>query len=103
MPVAAKLSREVYEKLGDETVNALVDFLNSVDASSQAQIRELNEANSRRIDARFDAVEAKLDAKLETLRVELHAFKAELIKWMLLFWIGTAATVAGLIRFLQPQ
>jgi hypothetical protein len=33
MPIAAKLSRAVYEKLGDEVANQLVDMLNLVDAA----------------------------------------------------------------------
>ena len=42
--------------------------------------------------ARFDA---KLEQRLAELRVEIQTLKAELIKWMFLFWAGTA--LAGLL------
>jgi uncharacterized small protein (DUF1192 family) len=54
-----------------------------VDANSKSDLRLLNEANF----ARFDA---KLDQRVAELRGEIHALKAELIKWMFLFWTGTA-------------
>jgi len=36
------------------------------------------------------------------LRVEIAESKAEIIKWMFLFWIGQAATTAALIKLLVP-
>jgi hypothetical protein len=36
------------------------------------------------------------------LRVEIAESKAEVIKWMFLFWIGQAATTAALIKLLIP-
>jgi hypothetical protein len=36
------------------------------------------------------------------LRVEMSAFKAEIIKWMFLFWIGQTAATAALIKLLIP-
>jgi hypothetical protein len=88
MPVTAKLSRRFYERFGDEIVNELVEWLNQVDATYRSELRELNELNF----ARFDA---KLDQRSAELRAEIHALKAELIKWMFLFWAGTA--LAGLL------
>jgi hypothetical protein len=32
--------------------------------------------------------------------VEIASLKAELIKWMFLFWLGTVATMLGFGRFL---
>jgi hypothetical protein len=81
MPVTARLSRRFYEKFGDDIVNELVEWLNQVDATYRSELREQNELNF----ARFDA---KLDQRLSEL-------KAELIKWMFLFWAGTA--LAGLL------
>lgn len=81
MPVTARLSRRFYEKFGDDIVNELVEWLNQVDATYRSELREQNELNF----ARFDA---KLGQRLAEL-------KAELIKWMFLFWAGTA--LAGLL------
>jgi len=35
------------------------------------------------------------------LRTEMANFKAEIIKWMFLFWIGQMAATAAIVKFLQ--
>jgi hypothetical protein len=86
MAVTAKLSREVYDRFGDKVVDELVGLLNDMDATFRTELRELNEQNFRRF-------EAKLEQRMADL-------KAELIKWMFLFWLGTVATMLGFGRFL---
>ena len=48
----------------------------------------------------------KLRAEIQTsaagLRTEMAQFKAEIIKWMFLFWIGQTAATAALIKLLVP-
>jgi hypothetical protein len=93
MPVTAKLSLKFYEKLGEDVTNALVEWLNAVDATYRNDLRELNELNF----ARFDA---KLDQRLAELRTdfqrEIGAAKVELIKWNFAFWVPVALGVIGL-------
>lgn len=86
MPVTARLSREFYDRLGDKVVDELVGLLNDMDATFRAELKELNEQN-------FQRFEAKLEQRLADL-------KAELIKWMFLFWLGTVATMLGFGRLL---
>jgi hypothetical protein len=64
MPVTAKLSRRFYEQFGDELTNELVEWFNSVDASYQFDLRELNEVNFARFDAKLEQRIAGLDARL---------------------------------------
>ena len=66
--------------------------MNAVDASYQANLRELNELNFARFDAKLEQRLSELRAELRT---EIHALKADVIKWMFLFWTGT--TLAGLL------
>src|SRR2546430_11535508 len=73
MPVTAKLSRKFYEKFGDDITNELVDWFNKVDATYRSDLRELNEVNFARFDARLEQRAAQLDAKIEQLRAELKA------------------------------
>ena len=73
MPVTAKLSRLFYERLGEEVTNELVDWFNSVDATYRADLRELNELNFARFDAKLEQRIAALDAKLEQRIAELRA------------------------------
>jgi DNA anti-recombination protein RmuC len=100
-----------------------VEWFNQVDATYRSDLRELNELNFARFDAKLEQRVAELDSKLEQrlaqfeakleqrtaeLRAEFqHGIAAldsklerritELIKWMFVFWIGTVGPLAGLI------
>ena len=103
MPVTAKLSRKFYETFGDQLTDELVDWFNQVDATYRADLRELNELNFARFDAKLEQRVAQLDAKLDRRVAELEgrldaglaALRADLIKWMFVFWAGTTLTVLG--------
>jgi len=92
VPVTAKLSRKFYETLGEDVANELVDWFNSVDATYRADLRELNELNFARFDAKLEQRLAELNAEL---RVEIHAVRADLVKWMFIFWAPTAVGIVG--------
>ena len=133
VPVTAKLSRKFYETFGDQIANELVEWFNQVDLTYRSDLRDLNESNFARfdakleqrvaelraemqegfaradakleqrvaqLDAKIDRVAAELDLKVQTgfarLETALAAQRADLIKWMFLFWAGTALTVIGL-------
>lgn len=83
MPVTARLSRKFYETFGEDVTNELVDWFNSVDATYRSDLRELNELNF-----------ARFDAKLEQRLAEL---KSDLVKWMFAFWAPTALAVVALL------
>src|SRR5436190_17525940 len=87
----ARLSKRFYDVFGEEIATELVDWFNAVDATYRADLRELNELNF----ARFDA---KLEQRLAELRVELVKELARVksgLKWMLAFWAPTALAVIG--------
>ncbi len=83
MPVTAKLSRKFYEKLGDDVANELVEWFNAVDATYRADLREFNELNF----ARFDAKQEQRLAQLKT----------DIVKWMFVFWAPTSLAVVALL------
>ena len=83
VPVTAKLSQKFYEKLGEDVANEIVEWFNTVDATYRNDLREINELNF-----------AKFDAKQEQRLAEL---KSELVKWMFAFWAPTAFAVAALL------
>jgi hypothetical protein len=101
VPVSAKLSRKFYETFGDDITNELVDWFNKVDATYRTELRELNELNFGRFEARLEQRIAELKAALGALESRLEArmaaFEARLIKWMFLFWVGQAVTTVGLV------
>ena len=116
MPVTAKLSRKFYEKFGDDIANELVEWFNMVDASYRGYLREFNELNYARFDAKLEQRVVELDAKLEQRIAELRAemqvgfatlssavdsklaqLETRLTKRMFGFWIAQAATTAALV------
>jgi len=94
MPVTAKLSRKFYETFGDEIANELVEWFNQVDATYRADLRELNELNFARFDAKLEQRVAELRSEF---RSELRDLKAELMKWMFIFVAGGTLTVLGVM------
>ncbi len=115
-PVTAKLSRKFYEKFGDDIANELVEWFNMVDATYRGYLREFNELNYARFDAKLEQRVVELDAKLEQRIAELRAemqvgfatlssavesklaqLETRLTKRMFGFWIAQAATTAALV------
>jgi hypothetical protein len=95
---------------GAEITNELVDWLNAVDATYRADLRELNELNFARFDAKLEQRLAESDVKWERrlaesdvkwerrlaeLRVEIQKTRADLVRWMFMFWAPTALGVLG--------
>ncbi len=83
-----------------------------MDATYRTELRELNELNFGRFDAKLEQRAAQLDAKLDQriaevkgalgmlesrLDARMAAFEARIIKWMFLFWVGQAVTTVGLV------
>ena len=119
MPITGKFSKLFYDRLGDQVANELVDWLNAVDTAYRTDLRELNETNFTRFDARLEQRIAGLDARLEKeigilnarmdqlaaeLRADLDArFAKALVKlsdtkvnilwWMFAFWMGNVAVL----------
>ncbi len=73
MPVTARLSKRFYDVFGEEIANELVDWFNQVDDTYRADLRELNELNFGRFDAKLEQRLATLDAKLKQRLAELDA------------------------------
>jgi hypothetical protein len=98
MPVTARLSQKFYERLGEDLAQELVDWFNAVDATYRADLRELNELNFQRFDAKLEASVAALREEIRTGLADRHV---SVLKWMFGFWIATLVPLAGLILALQ--
>jgi hypothetical protein len=113
VPVAAKLSRKFYETFGDELTNELVEWFNQVDATYRAELRELNELNFARFDAKLEQRMAELRTEFAELRGELRAGLAgleggllarigmaegRLARLTLLLWATTLGTLVALLK-----
>jgi hypothetical protein len=123
VPVTPTLLLKLRKTLGDEAANDLVTWVDQATARELGHVRELAELHYGRFDARLEQrlaeLRADVDARIESLRTELHtrieslrtdlytridavrvemmAQRADLIKWMFLFWVGTIVPLAGLM------
>jgi hypothetical protein len=98
MPVTARLSKRFYEVLGEDVANELVDWFNAVDLTYRTDLRELNELNFARFDAKLEQRLSELRSELQTeFRTGLHGLRADLLRWMFGFWVTTLLMLAGLL------
>jgi hypothetical protein len=117
MPVTAKFSKEFYDKLGHPVADEIVDWFNQVDATYRTDLRELNELNFARFDAKLEQRLAEQDAKWERRISGLDAkweqriagqdakweqrlahLEVRLIRWMVGLWIAGLGTSITLIK-----
>ena len=82
-----------------------------MDATYRSDLRELNDRNFERFETKLEQriaeSESRLRQEIVTLGADLRTefrtgmadLRADLIKGMFLFWVGTAATVIGIIKF----
>jgi ABC-type phosphate transport system auxiliary subunit len=122
--VTAKLSRQFYERFGDELTNELVNWMNMVDTAYRSDFRELFEVHFGRFDAKLEQrvaqldatvarrltelddkvdrrtaqLEARLDRHAAQVEAKLERMKVEILGWNILMWIGTLGTVVALLK-----
>jgi hypothetical protein len=89
MPVTARLSKLFYDRLGEEIAQELVEWFNAVDATYRADLRDLNELNF----ARFDA---KVEQRMAELREVLERRLGEHTRWLFVAWASLFVAVIGL-------
>ena len=69
-----------------------------MDLTYRTDLRELNELNFARFDAKLEQRLAELRSELQTeFRTGLRGLRADLLRWMFGFWATTLLTLAGLI------
>ena len=100
MPVAAKFSKEFYDRFGHELTDELVSYLNQIDSSYRSELRDLNELNFARFDAKLEQRTAGLRAEFQT---GLAALETKLIRWMVVLWAGSTMTIVGTMLALLRQ
>lgn len=60
MPITAKFSKAFYDTLGHEIADEMVNWFNQADTVYRTQLRELNDLNYARFEAKLEQFEAKM-------------------------------------------
>lgn len=99
MPVTAKLSKAFYERVGEQVANELVEWLNAVDATYRADLKELNELNFARFDAKLEQRIAQLSAVIRegfaAQEAKMERRLGEQTRFMYLAWATMLAAIVG--------
>jgi hypothetical protein len=107
MALPFHISKKLRQQLGDETGGDLVNWLGEMRAererfradllASEARLVARMDQGFARVDERF----AKADERLAGLRVAIADSRADLMKWMLVFWVGAVGAIAALAGVLR--
>jgi len=111
VPVTARLSKAFYDRLGEQVTNELVGWFNDVDATYRNDLKDLNELNFARFDAkveqrfaqydakweqRFADFEVKIEKRMTALEVRLEQSLAAQTRWMYLAWAVQIVAILSL-------
>ena len=77
------------EKLGEKEAEALVDFVDT-------KLKENNEQNLKVVATKEDIANLRTD-----LKTDIANNKAEIIKWMFIFWVGQMAATIAIIKLIH--
>ena len=114
------IPKSLRERLGDEGSEGLVELISAVDERAREDsLRLLSERFERRLSEEIGQLRAEMHEEMGKLKTEMHGeigklrtemydemgklkvgmgnLRAELIKWMFIFWIGQIAVLGGLI------
>ena len=111
--------QRLHESLGDEATNDLFAWWEEAATVNRAAVREVADLYYARFEARlekglaevrsemavaqsdmdkgFAKVRSEMTTGLAQVRSEMANQRADLVKWMFLFWVGTMAPLAGLM------
>jgi hypothetical protein len=93
MPVTTRLVQRLHDVLGEEATDDLFAWWQETARVNRAEIREVADLYFARFEARLEKGLAEVRGELRT---EMAAQRADLIKWMFIFWAGTVIPLAGL-------
>jgi len=62
-----------------------------VDATYRSELRELNDLNCGRFQARLDSTFDRVEARMA-------GFEARIVRWMFIFWVGSLGTCIALLK-----
>lgn len=86
MPIVA-VEEPLREKLGSEAVASLIRLINQSQSEQKRDTLEIFE----------EKFEKRLSEEIGKLDVKISETKADLIKWMFIFWIGQVGVILGIL------
>jgi len=114
MPTVLELYEKLKPKLGEEETRILLEFVEaSVERKAatkedlqrtelvlREELRRVDQAlreELHNVDQALREDIRRLDQKIEAVKVDIAAVKADLIKWTFGFWVGNVAVLSGIM------
>lgn len=86
MPIVA-VEEPLREKLGSEAVASLIRLISQSQAEQKRDTLEIVE----------EKFERRLSQEIGKLDIKISETKADLIRWMIIFWIGQVGVILGIL------
>ena len=80
--------------LGDEASKELIDLVTTANKSVKESVLE---TAADRFEKRLAEFMGDVKGEISEVRAQVSEVKADLIKWMFVFWIGQVAVITGII------
>ena len=104
---------KVFKDLGEERAALLAEFAEYVETRKAATSEELGETELRlqaqiegtrleveKVRKEMREAELRLQKEIEGVKAEVARTKADLVKWMFLFWTGQVVALIGILKWL---
>ncbi|MFQ5667029.1 MAG: LA_3696 family protein [Candidatus Binatia bacterium] len=90
--------RPLREKLGNEASDALVSLINQAGNGYKADTIEfVGERFERRLTEEVAKLDHRITEEVSKLDVKLSETKADLLRWMFIFWVGQVGALLGIL------
>ena len=101
--VTARLYKLLSDKLGSDTPEAMFKYIdNKTERSVEATITLATKNDLANVRDEIANVKYDLSKEISNVRKEAGETKADIIKWMFIFWIGqVGATLAIVLLFIK--
>ena len=99
------IPRVLREKLGEDGADSLVELLNRVSNHTRDDVLTFVEEKFEhrlseevaKVNQRITDEIAMVRGEIQVLRTDMHAMRADLIKWMFIFWAGQIGVILGIL------
>ncbi len=86
------------EKLGEDGAEALVALINAAgDQTKTDTLTFVEEKFERRLTEETTKLDRRIIEEVAKLEVKISEIKADLIRWMFIFWIGQIGALFGIL------
>jgi len=86
------------EKLGEDGADSLVELLNRVSNHTRDDVLTfVEEKFEHRLSEEVAKVNQRITDEIAMVRTDMHALRADLIKWMFIFWAGQIGVILGIL------